>query len=157
MNKLEGKERQHYWVISIGIIIVLLLFIFFLVKNNISEPTFSNESGFYDSDFELEIKTVNPNLSIFYTTDGTIPDRTSLQYTTPLKIYDYSINDNIYSARSDVAFKEGYFGYVFTPQDKVRKAMIVKAIAYNKYGKSSDVVTATYFIGGGMDNYRLYL
>ena len=132
------------------VVIVFLLFLLYMLSyTTISEPIFSVKSGFYDSEFELQITTANPNLSIYYTVDGSIPNTESLYYTGPIRIYDYSINENNYSTRADIAFEEGHYGYVWTPKKKVRKAMLVKAVAYNQFGESSNVVSRTYFVGEG--------
>lgn len=60
---------------------------------------FSQESGFYDSGFSLEL-TANEGEKIYYTTDGTDP-RTSAtreEYTAPIEIKDRSNDPNVVSA-----------------------------------------------------------
>lgn len=149
MKKLtEMKDRNRILYISGIISTVLLISLIFYLKTAVTAPVFSEDSGFYDSEFELEIKCLNPDLDIFYTTDGTVPDQNALRYTGPVKIYDYSVNDNIYSARTDIAFEEGQYGYVWTPEEKIRKAMVIRAVACNRFGQSSGIVTKTYFVGG---------
>ena len=66
---------------------------------NDSVVGFSQESGFYDSGFSLEL-TANEGEKIYYTTDGSDP-RTSAtreEYTAPIEIKDRSNDPNVVSA-----------------------------------------------------------
>lgn len=47
-------------------------------------PSFSIESGFYNSSKILELTTNSSELSVFYTIDGSIPDSNSNKYTLPV-------------------------------------------------------------------------
>lgn len=143
----ENKSKKYELIISGCILLLLIVIIRALFRVDLMEPAFSVPGGFYDSEFELELACTNPNLKIYYTVDGTMPDRNSIEYTGPILVYDYSVNENVYSIREDVAFEEAKFGYVWIPTTKVRKATVVKAIAYNEYDQSSKIVTETYFIG----------
>ena len=64
------------------------------VDANILPPTFSVKSGFYDSDFDLELNSES-GTRIYYTTDNTIPTEKSTLYNGSIKISDASLNDNI--------------------------------------------------------------
>ncbi|MBT4738362.1 MAG: chitobiase/beta-hexosaminidase C-terminal domain-containing protein, partial [Flavobacteriales bacterium] len=68
-----------------------------------STPVFSIPSGYYTGSAQVIITSPNPLATIYYTTDGSEPDNTSTQYTTPitfvqttvLKAVAYSSNPNI--------------------------------------------------------------
>ena len=68
-----------------------------------STPIFSIPSGYYSGSAQVIITSADPNVTIYYTTDGRRPDNTSTQYTTPitftqttvLKAVAYNSNPNI--------------------------------------------------------------
>ena len=116
---------------------------------------FSREAGFYDEPFYLEI--IAPTKEIYYTLDGTDPDRNSLRYTGPIWIEDASKNENIHSARTDVSFRyydldeDGNFrltdSYYKLPEENVDKCTILKAAYYDVLGGRSEIRCASYFVG----------
>ncbi|MBQ4363857.1 MAG: chitobiase/beta-hexosaminidase C-terminal domain-containing protein, partial [Oscillospiraceae bacterium] len=57
----------------------------------------SAESGFYDAPFDLEI-TAPAGCTIYYTTDGSIPDSTKTEYKKPITLLNRSVTDNYLSA-----------------------------------------------------------
>lgn len=148
--------------ISVFIIAFLVLFKLFLTKekNEVlkqdKEVFFSRESGFYEEAFELEMTVTSKSGTIYYTLDGSIPNKSSMKYENPILITDASDNDNVYSMRTDVStgfdkeeiekISSGCPGYQ-VPDYKVDKASIVRAIAYDSLGNASEVKTASYFVG----------
>lgn len=143
---------------SIVLVIVIALLEYRSGKNKekfeeVKELTFSRESGFYEEEFELEIEAGSG--TIYYTLDGSIPDRNSIKYEEPILIKDASENDNVYSMRTDVStgfdreeiekISSDYPGYC-VPDYKIDKATIVRAVSYNELGQHSDVKTASYFV-----------
>ena len=116
---------------------------------------FSKEAGFYDEPFYLEISA--PTKEIYYTLDGTDPDRNSIRYTGPILIEDASKNENIHSARTDVSFRyydldeDGNFrltdSYYKLPEENVDKCTILKAAYYDVLGGRSEIRCASYFVG----------
>lgn len=137
------------------------LFLFFecipkrVYKKGKNQVYFSKEPGFYDEEFMLELTALEGD--IYYTLDGSIPDRTSIKYEKPILIYDATSNENIYSMRTDVStgFEVGEIekiglevppGYK-VPDYKVDKATIIRAVAYDQLGNRSEVVDASYFVG----------
>lgn len=157
---LYNKKILGIVGISGFLIIVLIIFKGYLTEekrellNRTGQVFFSMESGFYEDAFELEM--ISELGDIYYTLDGTLPDKNSTKYETPLLITDATDNDNIYSMREDVStgfdkediekissdFPPGYQ----TPKYKIDKATIVRAISYDDIGNSSDVKTAVYFV-----------
>ena len=105
-------------------------------------PAFSHPSGFYDTEFELQIQT-NGNATVYYTLDGSTPTEASDIYTQPIRVYDRSDEPNQWrNCRQVVTDWEAY-----TPDETpVDKAFIVRAVAITPEGLASTVVTATYFV-----------
>ncbi len=129
--------------------IIGLIICCYLVHNNKIE--FSHISGFYTEEFYLEINA--PTGDIYYTLDGSEPDRSSFLYTEPINIVDASYNDNVYSARTDLstAFLEeidsdAYANVYTVPDFLVDKATIVRAVYYDIFGTKSEIITGTYFV-----------
>lgn len=52
----------------------------------IDAPVFSHPSGYYIQSFSLTISCSTPDVNIYYTLDGTIPDLNSTLYTAPITI-----------------------------------------------------------------------
>lgn len=106
----------------------------------IEAPKFSNESGFYDYNFELTLST-NSEAKIYYTLDSSDPTENSNLYEDEILITDPSSNPNVLKSRTDTS-ERGYS--TTTPVDK---GLVVRAVAIDKDGNKSDVVTKTYFVG----------
>ena len=119
----------------------------------VEELSFSRESGFYEEEFELEMEAGVG--TIYYTLDGSIPDRNSIKYEKPILIKDATENDNVYSMRTDVStgfdkeeierISYDFPGYC-VPDYKIDKGTVIRAVAYNELGQRSDVKTASYFV-----------
>ena len=119
------------------------------VRNRICDkPVFSKKGGFYEKEFFLELSS-QPGEVICYTLDGSKPTKESNLYSDKIRIYDTSNCSNVYNSIQNVIvdWKE------YKPTEElVDKAMVVRAIAVDSYGNTSDVVSETYFIG--QDQYQ---
>lgn len=113
------------------------------ILEKIQAPNFSVESGFYDDEFELELK-VSSDSKIYYTLDGSEPSEDSILYDKPILVKDVTEEPNIYSARED--FNSLHEGRAV---DLVEKITIIRAVAIDVDGKKSDIVTNSYLIGRG--------
>ena len=102
-------------------------------------PEFSKESGFYNDSFDLEL-TAGVGSKIYYTTDGTDPTTSSQLYSSPIKITNRSNEPNLYASGYAVSNDK------YTPP-AVTKGTVVKAIAVDKDGNVSDIVSQSYFTG----------
>ena len=111
--------------------------------------SFSAASGFYDSKFSLELSCSEEGALIFYTTDGSIPDRTSKSYSGPISITNRTKSANVLSAITGISAGNNY-----TPNFKVNKGTVIRAIAYLADGTATPVANASYFVG--IDREKLY-
>lgn len=109
----------------------------------VESPTFSKESGFYDSSFKLTI-TAESGTTIYYTTDGSTPTTSSTKYTGSITIKDRSSESAVYMFEKGTTVDESS---EFFPSTKFEQGTVIRAIAVDSSGRTSDVTTATYFIG----------
>lgn len=58
--------------------LIFFNFLIFAFGQTLAPPIFSNESGFYDKDFDLTISHKDPLVTIIYTIDGSEPDINNL-------------------------------------------------------------------------------
>lgn len=110
------------------------------VNVDVEAPKFSKDSGFYANGFDLNISAPQ-GCTVYYTLDGSDPTTLSNRADGAIKVYDKSSEPNVYSAKTDIA--DGYTA----PTNPVDKAMIVRAIAVDANGNTSDIITKSYFIG----------
>lgn len=112
----------------------------------VKPPVFSANSGFYSNPFMLYLES-EPGTEIYYTIDSTEPNRNSIRYVGPILIKDATPNENVYRMKEDTTVKKEVF-----PEEPVDKATIIRAIAYDKDGNSSEIITKSYFVG--LDEYK---
>lgn len=115
--------------------------------DDVRQPSFSVESGYYKDPFMLEIK---PKLGgeIYYTLDGSEPNCSKIKYTSPIMIEDASKQPNIWSAYENLSNNAYYI-----PKEPVAKAVVVRAVEYYGDGMLSNINTAVYFVGNRMEQY----
>lgn len=153
------KNKHFRYVYIFGIL--LILFLIFMenqkkenIADDVEEIQFSAESGFYDNEFDLTITSTGGTL--YYTLDGSVPTCDSIKYEGPIHISDASKKDNVYSMRTDVStgfqkelinkYSKDDPGYE-SPQYKIDKCTIVRAVIYYGNERYSNVKTASYFVG----------
>ena len=130
---------------------------FLLMRNDnvYTELVFSEESGFYEEPFELEIYAP-PGTQIFYTLDSSDPDENAILYTGPIRIDDATQNKNIYSMRTDVSagFLSDDISIYSTndpkymvPNYNIDKCTVVRSAYCDATGYFSETKTKCYFVG----------
>jgi len=112
----------------------------------VKPPVFSANSGFYSNPFMLYLESES-DTEIYYTLDSTEPNKNSIKYEGPILVKDTTPNENVYRMKKDTTIYKEKF-----PNELVDKATIIRAIAYDKDGNSSEIVTKSYFVG--LDKYK---
>lgn len=154
---LNESKKRLYILIALSAVLVIFLFIFRSEISDIHDLdiSMSREPGFYDTEFYLTLDT-KADSEIYYTLDGSEPNRDSKKYTEPIYIDDASYHDNVLCEYTDITpcfypellaeystyESEGYT----VPDYNIDKCTILKAVAYDKEGNRGDVRTASFFI-----------
>lgn len=138
----------------------------------LTPPTFSQNGGFYTSDFNLSISTTNVGATILYTLDGSDPSPNNiggttysfknsyaelvgqtggpllqnsfqtLTYNLPIPISDRSSLPNKLASMSSTH----HFDPLYIPQNPIFKGSVVRAKAYKPGALDSKIITKSYFI-----------
>lgn len=107
-----------------------------------SAPVLSAKSGFYNESFELTI-TAEKGVDIYYTLDGSIPTLDSVLYETPIVISAGGGREN---PTTYVPNTTAYWSYD-DGESHPNVATVLRAVAIDDNGFTSEIVTATYFVG----------
>ncbi len=123
----------------------------------VGDPVFSHGAGFYEEDILLEISASNA-AKIYYTLDGSVPDKNALEYTGPILLTNASEKENGHAMRTDLSagfysdlidqyqVLDGHPGY--TPPDfLIDKCTVVRVVAYSPDESVSEISSASYFVG----------
>ncbi len=120
-----------------------------LSSNNTTEytlhapaPSFSHSSGFYSEPFEL-VLTVPEDCKVFYTTDGSVPSRDSIEYTGPILLKDATNNPNVFSAIGNNSPN------LFVTKNNQDKINIIRAVTVDKDGNTSRCINGTFLVMSG--------
>lgn len=108
----------------------------------LEDPTFSQPSGFYEDAVSLQISS-SSGTTVHYTLDGSDPTTNSPLYSGSLTLMDPSSHFDRYASRTDITEEDS--GYL-PPDSPVDKAVVLRAVAFDAAGNSSNITTATYFI-----------
>ena len=120
--------------------------------------SFSAESGFYGTDFQLTLSAVGGG-EIYYTTDGSNPasSGTAQLYRDAITVTDRTNQPNLYSTYEENSTAQTISrgtGYK-KPTFSVDKATVVRAAVKNSDGTFSEVSAQTYFItNGNLSQYK---
>lgn len=115
-----------------------------------STISFSHESGFYGTSFRLTVQ-VPEGCTLYYTTDGSEPTDASPEYPTEgLLLSDASEAENVYSAMYMGTIEQCYEGYsklYGIPSERVDKCHVMRFMAMDDDGWTTEIVTKSYFVG----------
>lgn len=113
---------------------------------------FSRASGFYDSEFQLSVTSLNGD-AIHYTLDGSIPDVSDPVLSNTLTISDRSALPNVLSEIITTP-EQSLISYPAweSPQAKVDKATILRCASFRDGQLNSSVHTQFYWIGDQVNN-----
>ncbi len=113
------------------------------VLPTLDAPVFSAKSGFYEEPFFLSL-AAKAGETVYYTTDGTLPDTDSSRYTEPILIEDASGRENRYAAITGISEWGEY-----QPAERIDKGTLVRAVCMNEAGEVSGISSQIYFVGYG--------
>ncbi|MFK8037233.1 MAG: CotH kinase family protein [Crocinitomicaceae bacterium] len=107
---------------------------------------FSKPSGFYAESFSLEMTCAD---SVYYTTDGSIPSLNSKLYVQAIPISKPLQNNLSIIPTTHLAFDPDIWPNKISgfqiPQTNVRKAVVIKAVAFKNGEMTSLIYSQTYF------------
>lgn len=112
-----------------------------IVLPTLDAPVFSVKSGFYEEPFFLTL-TAKAGETVYYTTDGSMPDADSEKYTEPIFIEDATGRENVYAAITGISDEGDY-----QPPDRIDKGTLVRAVCVNEAGEVSGAASQIYFVG----------
>ena len=158
MNRISQIFPQSDWLIS------ALMAAGFLLLSAVSgfaqslNPVFSHEAGFYTQEISLQISVDHPDATIYFTTDGSVPDTGSEIYEAPLQLASRAGDPNVVSEIPTNNLQEGhpYRENWLPPSGEVFKIHVIRAVAYLPNLNSGDVVTASYIVDEqGLSRYSM--
>jgi len=141
----------------------------------LSPPVFSHAGGFYSTSFTLTISHSTPGVTIYYTTDGSVPSAASLTpqsytyrnnypgsdqtkqyqsytYATPLTVSDPSSAANKISTIATTHSQS----LSYLPSSPIYKGKVVRAVAVKSGALSSEIISSSYFFSAsGLNKFTL--
>jgi len=141
--------------IMISLSAVLILIVLFLSSQwDPTIPKVSKAGGFYSKNFKVFFDD-KIGSSIYYTTDGSIPNINSKKYDSEegILIYDKSSETNVYNLVKKVVCDYNSFN---VNQNAVQKAFVLQAVRISNLGYCSDVFTDSYFVGTQAEENLMY-
>ena len=108
-------------------------------------PTFSHEAGFYNQALTVSIQSPDSNVTLHYTTDGSVPTEVSPVYPGPIAVHDRSSQMEVFAR---IPTSEDYV----PPPQRIIKGTVLRVRAFGSDALPSEPATATYFIGPQFEN-----
>ena len=133
----------------------------------VEPPVFSHISGLYAQSFPLTL-TAAAGRKIYYSIDGSIPVPSKAsstgvirEYTAPIQVVDRNnpVQQNRLASYSEqfymlISDPRGHPNTYYTPDNnQVPKATVIRAVAADEKGNTSDAITRTFFIGNNLSKY----
>lgn len=111
-------------------------------KEILPSVEFSLQSGFYDSEQQLEMFADREDAVIRYTTDGSVPTAESTEYTGAITLADRKNDFAMLAEHTDISANNDYKAPMV-----VDKGNVIRAAAFYPDGTVGVVASATFFIG----------
>ena len=136
--------------IIVILILLLIIFIFFCFKNKDNNKEYSKEEVIISKEsmatkedtLSITMET-KKGYKIYYTLDGSIPDKKSKRYRRSIKLDKYSTPDNLATKEN----AEKIFGDEIHTDKNLPRAVVLRAVSIAPNGTKGEVITRTYFIG----------
>jgi hypothetical protein len=118
---------------------------------------FSEEAGFYTSSVLLQMSTTPPQATIYYTTDGSVPDINSMVYEQPIELTSRvgTPNDISMIPTNPMGPGHPYRENWQPPNGEVFKIHVIRAISVLPNGQSGPVSSASYLIDPDQGKYSM--
>ncbi|TVQ71940.1 MAG: T9SS C-terminal target domain-containing protein [Balneolaceae bacterium] len=114
----------------------------------LSPPEFSIRPGFYSDSLLLQLHHEHPDVTLYYTTDGSVPDTSSLRYDGPIGLAPRPPDSNSVSMIRPTPPEGEDKGYGwFPPQVPLDKGHTIRAVAAKPGWLTSPPATGTWFPG----------
>ncbi|MBK7426236.1 MAG: CotH kinase family protein [Saprospiraceae bacterium] len=129
------------------------------MHSQVNNPIFSSTSTISDSILTLNISSL-PGSSIYYTIDGSEPNRSSNLYSGSLTLGPLNDKPNVISQipTNNVGPGNPYREEWRPPASSIQKLHVIRARAYDIQGDSSDITSGTYLIHpDGQNRYSMPL
>ncbi len=112
----------------------------------LERPELLSPSGFYTSEFDLFVSHPDPEATLRYTLDGSLPDETSALYTTPITIVNrLGMADGISAIPTTSAFVPTWYRW-YAPMAPVYKGTALRVRAFREGAIPSAVSSGTYIV-----------
>lgn len=134
-------KHTFFWKAILALCLCLMSFS--AVAEDKIDVDLSLESGFYPDTVELEITCNTPGVTIYYTTDGSLPDSSDRLYEGPLALTPTTnMPDPLTRINNTNTEKD-----LFTPWTDFPSAWVIRAAALDENGEAVDTAAGTFFIG----------
>jgi hypothetical protein len=130
----------------VALLSVLMMPVALVFAQQAQPPQFSHESGLYRDNIPLTITHPDPSAVIYVSLGAELPNPVAENvYNAPIVIGDRSGEPNYWSTIPANNTDGSFLGFL-PPQSTVPKATVVRALAVDGDGNTSEVVTKTYWI-----------
>ncbi|MBS4178722.1 chitobiase/beta-hexosaminidase C-terminal domain-containing protein [Lederbergia citrea] len=107
------------------------------------QPTAYHPSGEYDNFVVVELRSLSNGVQIYYTTDGTTPNKESTLYKEPLRLESsVTINAVAYNPKGDIYSKVSTFDYVIHQKENLAKPKAIPAAGTYGVAQSIELTAA---------------
>ncbi|MCC5876583.1 MAG: CotH kinase family protein [Candidatus Sumerlaeia bacterium] len=122
----------------------------------LAPPEFSVQPGFYREPFELELNHPDPDVTLVYTTNGSIPTLEDTPYEGPILITDRTSEPNHFSSFVTSLFEYPHPYTHINPSHNLTKGTILRVTAFRDGYMESSTTTGTFFVfPEGRERYTL--